>query len=173
MSQCQAAQRAAGSLGSDLSSAGSTLALGMDCMACSIWVHCHTEMSINQSITMVFGTCITENNTLTSPCPVVVVCSSTLHRATCVPGPSSPCSVPLFQADAARVHVQISITTHFFLQNTRSLRHAHLSASHSQKEQQDPTISSVPHCVVPSAAAAVVVAVVAVAAWTVDTAYLA
>ena len=55
-------------------------------------------------------------------------------------------------------------------------RRAHLSASRSRREPRDPTISSAPHCVVPSAAAAAVVvgvAVVAVATRTADAAYLA
>ena len=59
-SRRQAVQRAAGNLGSYSSSAGSTMALGTDCVARSTWVYYHAEMSINQSITVVFGTRITE-----------------------------------------------------------------------------------------------------------------
>ena len=56
-------------------------------------------------------------------------------------------------------------------------RRAHLSASRSRREPRDPTISSAPHCVVPSAAvaaaAAVVVAVVAVVTRKADAPFLA
>lgn len=113
-------QRAAGSLESDSSPAGSTMALGTDCVVRSTWVYCHAEMSINQS--QWFSVHVSrKNSTLTSRCPAAVECSSTLHRATCVLGPSSPCGAPLFPAEAARVHAQISIAAHFFPQNTRSL----------------------------------------------------
>jgi hypothetical protein len=35
---------------------------------------------------------------------MAVVCLSSLHRVTCVLGPSSPCGAPLFLAEAARLH---------------------------------------------------------------------
>jgi hypothetical protein len=62
-SRRQAVQRAAGSSGSNSSSAGSTSALDTDCVVRSTWVYCQAEMSIqsiNQSITKVLGTRITE-----------------------------------------------------------------------------------------------------------------
>jgi hypothetical protein len=49
-SRRQAVQRAAGNSESHSSPAGSTMALGTDCVARSTWVCCHAEMSINQSI---------------------------------------------------------------------------------------------------------------------------
>jgi hypothetical protein len=112
-SRRQAVQRAVGSSGSYSSSAGSTMALGTDCVAHSTWVYCQAEISINQSPW--FSVHVSQkNSTLTSRCPAAVACSSTLHRATCVLGPSSPCGAPLFPAEVARVHAQISIAAHFF-----------------------------------------------------------
>ena len=46
--------------GSGSSSEGSTLALGTDCAARSTWVYFQVEMAVNQSITMVLGTRIAE-----------------------------------------------------------------------------------------------------------------
>jgi hypothetical protein len=119
-SRRQAVQRAAGNSESHSSPAGSTMALGTDCVARSTWVCCHAEMSINQSINQSqwFSVHVSrKDSTLTSRCPAAVVCSSTLHRATCVLGPSSPYGAPLFPAEAARVHAQISIAAHFFPQH--------------------------------------------------------
>jgi hypothetical protein len=104
VSRRQAVQRAVGSSGSDSSSVGSTTALGTDCVARSTWVYARPRcQSINQS--QLFSVHVSQkNSTLTSRCPAAVACSSTLHRATCVLGPSSPCGAPLFPAEAARVH---------------------------------------------------------------------
>ena len=111
-SRRQAVQRAAGSLGSDSSSAGSTMALGTDCVARNTWVYSQAEISINHDGFLVHIS--RKNVTLTSRCPAAAVCSSSLHRATCVLGPSSPCGAPLFPAEATQVHAQISIPAHFF-----------------------------------------------------------
>lgn len=56
VSRRQVVRRAAGSSESDSSSAGSTTALGTGCVVRNTWVYGQAEMSINQSITMVFGT---------------------------------------------------------------------------------------------------------------------
>ncbi len=107
-SRRRAAQRAVGSLGSDSSSAGSTTVLGTDCVARSTWVYCKAE--INQSPWYSEW----KNNTLTSRCLAAAACSSTLHRATCALGPSSPCGAQLFPTKArVQVQVKVSTTAHF------------------------------------------------------------
>ena len=112
-SRRQAVQRAAVSSGSNSSPAGSMTALGTDYVARSTWVYYQAEMSINQSPWFSVHAS-RKNSTLTSRCPAAVACSSTLHRATCVLGPGSPCGVPLFPAEVARIHAQVSIAAHFF-----------------------------------------------------------
>jgi hypothetical protein len=172
-SRHQAVQRAAGNLGSDSSSAGSTLALGTDCVARSTWVYCHAEMSISQSIPVIFGTRMTKKQ------------HSLLGvlRLWYVRVPSIEQLVYLVQVRHA-VRRCCRWKQHEYMRKLASprisfrktldhWRRAHLSASRSRRERQDPTISSVPRCVVPSAAVVAVVAVVAVATRTADAAYLA
>jgi hypothetical protein len=113
VSRRQAVQRAAGSSESNSSSAGSTTALGTDCVARNTWVYGHVEMSINQSITMVFCTRITggQHTHFSVSCgcgmfeypPSSNLCTWSKFAMRCAAIPA-----------AARVHAEISIAEHIF-----------------------------------------------------------
>jgi hypothetical protein len=170
-SRRQAVQRAAGSLGSNSSSAGSTMALGTDCVARNTWVYCQAEISINHH-----GFQYTYHGRTAHSLLGVL-------RLWYVRVASIEQLVYLVQVRHA-VRRCSRRKQHEYMRKSASPRNsfrktldhwrrAHLSASHSRREPRDPTISLVPHCVVPSAAAAAVVEVVAVATRTAVAAYLA